>query len=110
MDEKTGLTTHTMRPRRDRRTLSKLVLAGFITLAALMWLRTYTGPAALLPYRGYKVTENSGRLSSSKRRVPLEAHIMSKCPDSRDCLHDLVLPAMQRIHDKVNFTLSYIGR
>lgn len=42
-------------------------------------------------------------------RVPLEAHIMSKCPDARDCLRDLVLPAMQKVHDKVDFTLSFIG-
>jgi hypothetical protein len=42
--------------------------------------------------------------------VPLEAHIMSKCPDARDCLRQLVLPAMQRVYQKVNFTLSYIGR
>ncbi|KAI1503028.1 hypothetical protein F5X99DRAFT_407362 [Biscogniauxia marginata] len=41
--------------------------------------------------------------------VPLEAHIMSKCPDARDCLKELVLPAMMRVNDKVNFTLSYIG-
>ncbi|OTA69338.1 hypothetical protein K449DRAFT_322280 [Hypoxylon sp. EC38] len=41
--------------------------------------------------------------------VPLEAHIMSKCPDAKDCLKDLVLPAMMRVYDKVNFTLSYIG-
>ncbi|KAK3324307.1 hypothetical protein B0T19DRAFT_443721 [Cercophora scortea] len=42
-------------------------------------------------------------------RVPLEAHIMSKCPDAKDCLRQLVLPAMQRVHDKVDFTLSFIG-
>ncbi|POS75777.1 hypothetical protein DHEL01_v205828 [Diaporthe helianthi] len=41
--------------------------------------------------------------------VPLEAHIMSKCPDARDCLQKLILPAMVRIVDKVNFTLSFIG-
>lgn len=41
--------------------------------------------------------------------VPFEAHIMSKCPDARDCLRKMVLPAMQRVYDKVNFTLSYIG-
>ncbi|KAI0483309.1 hypothetical protein GGR56DRAFT_671088 [Xylariaceae sp. FL0804] len=41
--------------------------------------------------------------------VPLEAHIMSKCPDARDCLRDLVLPAMIRVHDKVDFQLSYLG-
>ncbi|KAI5363016.1 putative gamma interferon inducible lysosomal thiol reductase GILT [Septoria linicola] len=42
-------------------------------------------------------------------RVPLEAHIMSKCPDARDCLHDLILPAMQKVSNKVDFKLSYIG-
>ena len=42
------------------------------------------------------------------RRVPLEAHIMSKCPDATDCLHDLILPAMQKISHKVDFKLSFI--
>ncbi|KAK4214397.1 hypothetical protein QBC37DRAFT_373028 [Rhypophila decipiens] len=41
--------------------------------------------------------------------VPLEAHIMSKCGDAKDCLKHMVLPAMQRVYDKVNFTLSFIG-
>jgi hypothetical protein len=27
-------------------------------------------------------------------KIPLEAHIMSKCPDAQDCLQKLVLPAM----------------
>ena len=44
-----------------------------------------------------------------QQRVPLEAHIMSKCPDAKDCLHDMILPAMQNISDKVDFRLSYIG-
>lgn len=43
------------------------------------------------------------------RRIPLEAHIMSKCPDARDCLHDLVLPAMVNVSNYVDFKLSYIG-
>lgn len=42
-------------------------------------------------------------------KVPLEAHIMSKCPDAKDCLHDMILPAMQNVSDKVHFKLSYIG-
>ncbi|KAL9041865.1 MAG: hypothetical protein Q9180_001001 [Flavoplaca navasiana] len=48
-------------------------------------------------------------MTSSRCRVPLEAHIMSKCPDARDCLRDLVVPAMEQVVDKVNFTLSFIG-
>lgn len=43
-------------------------------------------------------------------RVALEAHIMSKCPDAQDCLQKLVLPAMEKISDKVDFELSFIGR
>lgn len=42
--------------------------------------------------------------------VPLEVHIMSKCPDARDCLRDLIVPTMERVSDKVDFTLSFIGR
>ena len=41
--------------------------------------------------------------------VPLEAHIMSKCPDAKDCLRDLVVPAMENIVDMVDFNLSFIG-
>ena len=47
--------------------------------------------------------------SNATNLVPLEAHIMTKCPDAKDCLVDLVVPAMEKISDKVNFTLSYIG-
>lgn len=43
-------------------------------------------------------------------KVQLDAFIMSKCPDARDCLHDMVLPAMQQISHKVDFRLNYIGR
>lgn len=46
----------------------------------------------------------------SNTRIPLEAHIMSKCPDAQECLQDLVLPAMEQISDKVNFQLSFIAR
>lgn len=42
-------------------------------------------------------------------KVQLEAHIMSKCPDARDCLHDMVLPAMMNVSSMVDFKLSYIG-
>jgi hypothetical protein len=44
-------------------------------------------------------------------RVPLEAHIMSKCPDAKDCIIDLVVPTMSQLDPAmVNFTLSYIGQ
>ena len=48
--------------------------------------------------------------SADITKIPLEAHIMSKCPDARDCLRDLVVPAMEKIVDKVDFQLSFIGQ
>jgi hypothetical protein len=47
---------------------------------------------------------------SSSKKVPLEAHIMSKCPDAQDCIQKLVVPAMEQISDKVDFELSFIAR
>lgn len=52
---------------------------------------------------------SGSRADANAALVPLEAHIMSKCPDAKDCLQKLVLPAMVRVFDKVNFTLSFIG-
>ncbi|EDU41950.1 GILT domain containing protein [Pyrenophora tritici-repentis] len=42
-------------------------------------------------------------------KVSMDVHIMSKCPDARDCLQKLVLPAMANVSDKVDFRLSMIG-
>lgn len=47
---------------------------------------------------------------ASSNKVPLEAHIMSKCPDAQDCLQKLVVPAMEQISEKVDFELSFIAR
>ncbi|QUC22545.1 uncharacterized protein UV8b_06786 [Ustilaginoidea virens] len=54
-------------------------------------------------------TQYIARQVPTSRLVPLEAHIISKCPDTRDALRLLILPVMQRVHDKVDFQLSYIG-
>lgn len=48
--------------------------------------------------------------SNQSTRIPLEAHIMSKCPDAQGCLQKLILPAMEQISDKVDFRLSFIAR
>lgn len=47
---------------------------------------------------------------ASSNKVPLEAHIMSKCPDAQDCIQKLVVPTMERISEKVDFELSFIAR
>ncbi|KAI9367372.1 hypothetical protein BJX61DRAFT_311228 [Aspergillus egyptiacus] len=46
---------------------------------------------------------------AESERVPFEAHIMSKCPDARDCIRQLVVPTMEQVNDKVDFTLSFIA-
>lgn len=48
--------------------------------------------------------------ATKSTKVQLEAHIMSKCPDARDCLQQLVVPTMEQVSDLVDFKLSYIGR
>ena len=64
------------------------------------------------PYHGVASTSNPIVDSEGNKStlVPLEAHIMSKCPDARDCLKNLVVPAMEEIADMVDFSLSFIGK
>ncbi|KAJ5121664.1 Gamma interferon inducible lysosomal thiol reductase GILT [Penicillium bovifimosum] len=56
---------------------------------------------------GYYDPGASERLWQTK--IPLEAHIMSKCPDAQTCLQKLVLPVMEKVSDKVDFKLSFIA-
>lgn len=46
-----------------------------------------------------------------KKPVEVEMHVMSKCPDAADCIHDLILPLMANLSDSGEMTLipSYIG-
>ncbi|KAK2731974.1 hypothetical protein FQN55_004302 [Onygenales sp. PD_40] len=59
------------------------------------------------PLRGDK--NNLPVAAGEPKRVPLEAHVMSQCPDARDCLEKLIVPTMVQVHDKVDFRLSFIG-
>ncbi|KAH1499475.1 hypothetical protein KXW60_007647 [Aspergillus fumigatus] len=64
------------------------------------------------PFTGGDVvplTENKPEASVGDNKVLLEAHVMSKCPDARDCLQKLVVPAMEQISDKVDFGLAFIA-
>ncbi|OAL40410.1 hypothetical protein AYO20_00146 [Fonsecaea nubica] len=45
----------------------------------------------------------------SRDKVALEIHVMSKCPDARDCLRELIVPTMIQVNEKVNLTMSFIG-
>ncbi|KAI9862088.1 MAG: hypothetical protein M1813_004863 [Trichoglossum hirsutum] len=100
------LHTHEMRSRSwQLRSRSRLLaLALLFMLAFLMisfdpWLQRFpfgSTPRPEIPLHGLS-------------NVRLEAHIMSKCPDARDCLRDLVVPTMEKVHDIVDFKLSFIG-
>ncbi|KYK59472.1 gamma interferon inducible lysosomal thiol reductase [Drechmeria coniospora] len=48
--------------------------------------------------------------AAANKLVPLEAHIISKCPDTKAALHLLILPVMKRVHHMVDFKLNYIGK
>jgi hypothetical protein len=48
--------------------------------------------------------------AGNEEKVPLEIHIMSKCPDARDCLRELIVPTMVQVSEKVDLTMSFIGR
>ena len=52
----------------------------------------------------------AGPADTDHPKVELEAHGMSRCPDYADCLRQLIVPTMIQVGDKVNFTLSFIGR
>ena len=122
MDEKRRLQPGQAAPRRGlprRRSivLSILVLVVLyltIPLHTLLptWLQSKQNAQESESNRYTQPTPPSSGLSSSitSTNVDLEAFVMSKCPDARDCLRDLVVPAMEQISDLVNFKLSIIGR
>ena len=96
------------------------VLTTFLILAIVLHLGKYFGfsiIAAVHPTSGASnadylslLNSQSGSRMNQTDLVPLEVHMMSKCPDARDCLRDLIVPTMERVSDKVDLTLSFIGR
>ncbi|KAH7206437.1 hypothetical protein DER44DRAFT_745904 [Fusarium oxysporum] len=93
-------------PRSLRRSRPTLTIAFVIAVVYTFWIWQPFNP--ILDQTMVDITSDD--VHTTDRLVPLEAHIMSKCPDAKDGLELLVLPVMQRVHDKVNFTLSYVGR
>ncbi|KAI4868679.1 hypothetical protein F4820DRAFT_102147 [Hypoxylon rubiginosum] len=109
MEEKRPLRCHS---RCRHRPLLLLTLIAFV-IYVLYHINPVSSYAILFIPEASNVPSSQTPLekpvSAAQDLVPFEAHIMSKCPDARDCLKDMVLPAMMRVYDKVNFTLSYIG-
>ncbi|KAF4471544.1 gamma interferon inducible lysosomal thiol reductase (GILT) [Fusarium albosuccineum] len=115
MDEKRS-SQRAMSPARSiRRSRPTLIIAFVIAALYTFWLwQPFSVPLRPADV-GVSVTDpvaetKTDAIHTTEELVPLEAHIISKCPDTRDALRELILPVMQRVHDKVNFTLSYIGR
>ena len=86
------------------------LLAGILSVA--FWF--FLGQSADSATVGTEPVTQAGNTGISSTngtltKVPLEAHIMSRCPDARDCLQDLIVPAMENVSDKVLFNLSFIG-
>ncbi|KAH8680982.1 hypothetical protein BX600DRAFT_8639 [Xylariales sp. PMI_506] len=103
--------------RRSRAIIGLIIIAVCLYMLDVVHIATgFTGRLVSSSSAGHTVevpiSDDALKTTSAianKNLVPLEAHIMSKCPDARDCLKQLVLPAMMRVNDKVNFTLSFIG-
>ncbi|KAL6710038.1 hypothetical protein ACN47E_009829 [Coniothyrium glycines] len=75
---------------------SRFQIAAFVIMLSLFWLaRTWNCDHEHL---------------ETETKVPVDVHIMSKCPDARACMQKLVLPTMANVSDKVDFRLSFIGR
>lgn len=89
------------------RTRMRNLILWLVTISMLTALGLVIGSTLLSV--GVAVTRSDTDRIYGKK-VALEAHIMSKCPDARDCLRDLVLPAMMQVVDEVDFTLSFIGK
>ncbi|CBX93927.1 hypothetical protein LEMA_P036010.1 [Plenodomus lingam JN3] len=73
----------------------KFQIAAFVFLLSLFWMA-----------RSWNSEHEHLEVDT---KVPLEIHIMSKCPDARDCMQKLIVPTMEEVADKVNFTMSFIG-
>jgi Gamma interferon inducible lysosomal thiol reductase (GILT) len=90
---------------------SRLSLAALL-LSALALLYLFKQHPSTLPF-GPSPAPAPAKPPPTRAPQPvsLEAHIMSMCPDARDCLELLVIPAMALLPAAhVNFTLSFIGR
>lgn len=119
---------HSFSRRRDRFITRLATYLGVVALIGLLVLSTTNSISGINFFSCHqgKRNQNGSTLTSDEalfmpalpgtslsaqttKKVPLEAHIMSKCPDARDCLQQLVVPAMEQISDKVDFKLSFIA-
>jgi len=94
-----------------QRLIGHFLPAVLLTSALLLLIRsTFVCHGRYNPSKELNWPSNSAQDVVEREKVALEAHIMSKCPDARDCLQQLVVPTMEQVSDKVDFRISYIGR
>ncbi|RAR09669.1 DNA binding protein [Stemphylium lycopersici] len=87
-EDTTTVDAHEAMASRRSRDKTRLQMAAVFLLLSLFWLAT-----------SFTCTQEHVEANT---RVPLDVHIMSKCPDARDCLKELVLPAMANVSDKAS--------
>ncbi|CAM1511367.1 Fc.00g088800.m01.CDS01 [Cosmosporella sp. VM-42] len=97
-------------PRPLRRSRHLATILFIVTVIYTFWLWQPVGLRPLEADIPDVQSKLGDPLSKTDTLVPLEAHIISKCPDTQDALRELILPVMQQVHDKVDFKLSYIGK
>merc|ERR1712000_771120 len=98
--------------RASRRGCARVIAACLITAFITFWTcYQWVAPRSFVPSSSTtEWAEPHIAQGATGDLVPLEAHIISKCPDTRDALRELLLPVMQRVSSKVDFKLSYIGK
>ncbi|KAI1914521.1 hypothetical protein LOZ12_005007 [Ophidiomyces ophidiicola] len=97
--------------------LAAALCVGFIGLYQTLhppfnplWFSSGVLTMATYDRRSPRPSDDVPATTPQPNRVPLEAHIMSICPDAKYCFQDLIVPAMEKVHDKVDFKLSFIGK
>ncbi|KAM4056768.1 gamma interferon inducible lysosomal thiol reductase (GILT) domain-containing protein [Hirsutella rhossiliensis] len=108
MDDKATTNSNILHPNAAMPTRTRPVVRLLLLLVFIVAVGFYTVARPFAWHPSFAPVADGGALKKSGL-VPLEAHIISKCPDTRDALRQLILPAMQQVHDKVDFKLNYIG-
>lgn len=122
----TTVSTVSSQPEKEREeeeSFGSRLIAGLKRILATVWLcfAVYLFAHVFFPDVNFShldvVSWPSSRCHGSvpgnvadSHKVSLDTHVMSKCPDARDCLRQLVVPAMEQVSDMVDFDLSFIAR
>lgn len=94
---------------RPRSRLILYIIASLLSFLIISYRWPFQLPSFYTSCPRIHSTQPTHAKSNHTGLVPLEAHVMSKCPDAKRCLEELVVPAMEQVVDLVDFRLSYIG-